>query len=222
MNLNFSSVRDAAIELRNTSFPRFSVLSYNRWDVDHSQHWWLSPTRTKAAFRHGKIIFTTADWVEEGKVFCAFNVEKGQRKSLGGSQWTMTKDWFWHRFVDLTNTELSSAIAVARIGLGENLRLVAACGIPATGAKWDYLSFNVDGDRLERTAYRSDEGVLIDIAEVTTIPNFATAIRAHDSDKTAWYWTDILIGQAFTLNPCGDDNLEKCAAMLRPFESWMR
>ncbi len=33
-------------------------LAYNRFDVDHSQHWWLSPTPDKAAFRYAKAMFT--------------------------------------------------------------------------------------------------------------------------------------------------------------------
>ena len=222
MNLPFESVQDAVAELRRSYFPTFHVLPYNRWDVEHSQHWWLSPTSDKAAFRYAKVIFTTSEWVPAGEVFCGFNVEKGQREAgVGNPNWVMTEDWFWHRFLELANVPLLSAVEEARDALGEQPQLFVACGIPAPGARWDHVRFKIVGDRLQLQDFQLGDGKLNEVASSENIANFSTAIRALDSTDTAWHWTDLLVGHSFTVDVDGGDDLEKCSAMLRPFERWM-
>ena len=161
MNLPFANGQDAAIELRRKHFPGFHVLPYNRFDVEHSQQWWLSPTSEKAAFKYGKGIFTTENWAPDGGVFCGFKAEKGQRVADGGkSNQQMTDDWFWHRFLELSNTPLLSAVEEARKAIDQGLQLCVACGIPGAGTDWERVRFKIMRDQLEQPDFQPGDGML--------------------------------------------------------------
>ena len=224
LNLPYGTVQDAIASLRETYFPRFHVLPYNRFDVEHSPHWWLSPTREKAAFRHGKVMFTTsADWVDSGCVFVGFNVEKGVLQAGGGRpSEVMGENWFWHRFVTLANAPLATAIEQSREAIGGNLQIYVDCGVLGSGSRFEQLIFDVESLRLRPKLYERRDGILSHLATSTDFDDFADALRALDGAATAWHWIDVLVGTSFTLSAGGPDNTGKCAAMLHPFRPWMR
>ena len=55
-----------------------------------------------------------------------------------------------------------------------------------------------------------------------TLDEFVDDLRALDSPATACQWIDVLVGRTFDLDPDGADDTDACAAMLKPFEKWMR
>ena len=224
LNLPHETVQDAVASLRKTYFPRFHVLPYNRFDVEHSPHWWLSPTKEKAAFRHGKAMFTTnEDWVVPGHVFVGFNVEKGVLQAGGGrANEVMDETWFWHRFVTLANTPLVTAIEQAREAIGSNLQIYVDCGVLGGGSRFEWLLFDVESHHLRPKRYERRDGILSRLAASTDFGGFSDALRALDGSPTAWHWLDVLVGASFTLAASGPDNTGKCAALLHPFRPWMR
>jgi len=224
MNLPYTTVQDLVVDMKAKYFDGFYVLPYNRFDVDHSQHWWLSPTSDKAAFRYAKAMFTTEEsWVDPGSVFCGFNVEKGVLHEGGWNKnAVMDETWFWHRFLDLAGHPLAGIIEEASTAAGANLQLFVSAGTLTPNAEWPRVLFDIAGTTLSRQHYRPCDGKLADVAACTDLSGFAAAIRSLDGTPTAWEWADVLIGMPFTLDPNGPDNLDRCAAMLKPFERWMR
>jgi hypothetical protein len=224
LNLPHATVQDAIAKLREIYFPGFHVLPYNRFDVNHSPHWWLSPSREKAAFRHGKVMFTTSDdWVEPGHVFVGFNVEKGILQAAGGRpNEVMDGTWFWHRFLTLANVPLAAAIEQAHEAMGGTVQIYVNGGVLGGGSRFESLLFDVELHRLRPKRYERRDGILAGLAASTDFGQFSDALRALDGAGTAWHWMDILVGSSFTLNANGPDNTGKCAAMLHPFRQWMR
>ncbi|MEO8496479.1 MAG: hypothetical protein ABI614_15530 [Planctomycetota bacterium] len=223
MNLPYETVQDAVAKLRVRHFPGLHPLPYNRFETERSQHWWLSPTSERAAFRYGKAIFTTNEaWGGAGDVFCGFNVEKGV---LHKGDWyesnIMTEDWFWHRFLDLANAPVFSAAEEAADAIGTKLQLCVDCGT-LVSSKWDMLMFDIDGTQLLQRAYQPIENTLDGMKGVTNFAEFADALRALDGTPTAWHWIDVLVGTWFTRDASGPDDTDKCAALLKPFQSWIR
>lgn len=224
MNLPYKSVEDVANVLKVRYFPGFRVLPYNRFDLKHSQHWWLSPASENPAFRYGKVMCTTNDaWTGEGRVFCGFNVEKGV---LHEGDWAKTNvmdnTWFWHRFLKLANEPLVTAVSDAARAVDGNIQVFVAAGVLVTGAQWSHVLFDTDGGRLATVDYQPGDGLLAKVATNTSIPDFADALRTLDGPTTAWQWIDVLIGQSFTLDTDEPDDTDACAAMLKSFETWMR
>ncbi len=222
--LPYETVQDAIASLRKIYFPRFHVLPYNRFDVEHSPHWWLSPTQERAAFRHGKAMFTTSEeWVDPGHVFVGLNVEKGV---LQAGDWraneVMDKSWFWHRFVTLANKPLVTAIEQACEAIDSNLQIYVDCGVLGGGSRFEWLLFDVESHCLRPKWYERRDGLLSRLAASTDFGGFSDALRALDGSPTAWHWIDVLVGTSFTLNASGPDNTGKCADMLHPFRPWMR
>ena len=223
MNLPYENIQDLAAELKRRYYPGFYSLPYNRFDVDHSQHWWLSPTPEKAAFHHAKIGMTTnEDWVESGNVFVGANIEKGV---LHEGNWhknnIMKKEWFWHRFLKLANLPLASAIKDAEARIEGNMQVSVTCGMLVSNHDWAHVVFEVDSDALHPTHYKEGDRTLSNLAKCADFSAFAQELQVLDGSKTAWQWIDIHIGTSFTLNPSGEDDTERCAAMLAPFTRWM-
>ena len=224
MNLPYPSVQDAAIALKTKYFSGFHILPYNRFDIDHSRHWWLSPTGDKAAFRYGKVVLTTDEPCRDpSKVFCGFQVEKGVEHNNGWSKsHLMQDDWFWHDFLELANIPLASAIEQARESVSCPLQVYMDCGMLVRDSNWDRLLFESDATILTKTSYDRADGVLDRAAAATDFVGFADALRALDGTATGWHWIDVVIGMVFSLDPSGPDDTCQCAAMLNPFRTWMR
>ncbi len=221
-NFPFTDLRDAVVDLREKHFPGLHVLPYNRFDVDNSRHWWLSPTNDKQAFRHGKAIFTTDDWVPSGDVFVGYNVEKG----LGSSDRStdpnlMQSDWFWHEFLDRANTPFCSLIEEASKACERPLQLYLQTGPLVPNSDWARVLFDVSGSNLTPVDYNRGDGQVADVASSTDFGQLADSLRAYASGSSDWYWLDVVAGASFTLDPSGVDDTTACAAMLRPFQRWM-
>ena len=224
MNLPYASTQDLVTELRTKHFPRLYVLPYNRFDIDHSQHWWLSPTSEKQAFKYGKIGCTTSEhWVPPGQVFCGFELEKGFGAEADfDPSVTMSKEWFWHRFVDLAGQPLTDKVTEACDAVSDRLQMRIGCGLPAPDAREDRAWFEMDGSTLTQLSWEIGDGLLSDVAAATTMDNFAAALREFNLKKPDWYWVHVSIGHPFNTNTSGPDDLDQCAAMLKPFDRWMR
>ncbi|MGO8750019.1 MAG: hypothetical protein ACLQNE_29075 [Thermoguttaceae bacterium] len=226
MNLAYRTIQDAVSAVRTRYFPGYHMLPYNRFHADHSQHWWLSPGGEKVAYRYGKAMFTTsARWTDPGSIFCGFCVEKGVLCSTGGnSHGVIMRDWFWHRFVDLANEPFASRIEEARDGLGCNLSICVDSGIAASGAQWGHVILDVDGKDLvcRPSSDSKDDAVLATLASCTNFLEFAAAIKSLNTKERGWHWVDVLVGHAFSLDPDGPNEMERLAAMLKPFQPWMR
>ncbi|MCC9608271.1 hypothetical protein LOC68_11080 [Blastopirellula sp. JC732] len=221
MNLPQASAQSVARELKKRHFPGQHVLPYNRFSVENSTHWWLSPTGDKGAFRYGKYILTTdGGWLKEGTLFCGWNIEKGM---LHSGSWpasnVMNKSWHWHKFLLVANEPLVQMMDEARAATDGDLQLVVCAGMP--GAETATVVMSVNGSRLKPAAYQASDGILVDLARSADMATFVDALRKLDGAPTAWHWIDIRIGQAFTLDRNGPDQLDDCARMLKPFQRWV-
>jgi hypothetical protein len=136
----------------------------------------------------------------------------------------MDKTWFWHRFLDVANVPLASAIAQATEATGETMQVYIACATPTQGLDHDRASvlFDVQSPKLFRRKNEPGGGILSGVAASKDIAELATALRAISGALTRWQWIDVIVGAFFTRNPFGPDDIDKCAAMLQPFRPWMR
>jgi len=224
MNFPFDNARELVVTLRKRHFPGYYGLPYNRFEIDNSKHWWLSPTSEKAAFKYGKALFTTDDsWVRGGEVFCGFNVEKGvEAEGSWNSNNLMNDSWFWHRFLEVAHTQFVPVVEAAREAVKENLKMYIASGIPVQGEKWDRVVFEINDASLTVEEYEQGNQSLSGISNCSNITELADALQELSGPKSAWHWIDIIVGRSFTLDVNGDDNTDDCAAMLKCFENWMR
>ena len=223
MNLPYTNARDVVHALKVRHFPGFHSLPYNRYEPDKSPHWWLSPTGDNPAFRVGKAMLTTSEgWVEDGKLFCGFNIEKGLETDMASTRSEiMQKDWFWHRFIDIADTPLATAIEEAESAIGENLELVVS-GIINQGESWACVTFDHEDGKLNQSKYIKGNGDIARLAECRSLSELAGEFRKLVGNAAAaWMWLDVVIGKTFTLDPNGTDDLDRCAAMLKPFGRWM-
>ena len=223
MNLPHENVRDLVVQLRDDHLPGFHVLPYNRFDIEHSQHWWLSPTGDKAAYPYAKAIFTTDDWVEPGEVFCGFNVEKGiAHEGDWNKNCVMSNSWFWHRFLEIANTPFSSAIEQARQESDADLQIIVASGMLVPNAEWAHVCFDIAGSDLTQARYKAADGCLSGVAACGSITELADTLRTLDANPFDWQWIDLMVGRTFTLDLQGPDHTANLAAILKPFDAWMR
>lgn len=218
MNLAYSSAREVAADLKQRYFPGLHVLPFNRFHLESSTHWWLSPTGDKGAFRYGKFILTTdGEWLKERTLFCGWNIEKGM--AHGGS-WpasnVINKSWHWHDFVPVTNEPLVQMIADARTAVDDDLQLVVCAAVP--GGQSAHIVMQVSGSRLKPLAYQPGDNILVNLARTADMASFSDELRKLNGPPTAWHWLDVRIGQAFSLNPKGPNQLEACAKMLKAFQ----
>jgi len=221
MNLPYPSTRDLAAELKARHFSGLHVLPYDRFRIDSSRACWLSPESEKRAFQYGKLGCTIDEnWVTPGNVFCGFAVERGLSTGLAPSL-IMTPDWFWHRFVAVSGQPLEDKIADAQAAISTNLQIRVVCGVHDPSTKWDRVVLEVNGSSLTQLDHQRSDGQLDDLAAATSMADFSTALRALDKGSLDWHWAHIMIGLPFTMNSRGPDDLDTCAAMLKPFERWM-
>jgi hypothetical protein len=223
LNLPYSTLQDIAAELKRVYFPGYYSLPYNRFEISQSSCWWLSPTHHKVAFPYGKIIFTIApDWFPTGKVFCGFNVEKGLTSKMGKPEnCIMDESWFWHRFVERAGEPLAGRIKAAGDVVEQPIQVLITAGELVPNSNWSRVLFEVSGNVLSKIAYSAGDSTLEEIANVDTFIDFAAELRKLENDETAFQWIDILIGCTFSQEMSGADDLETCAELLRPFETWM-
>ena len=191
----------------------------------HSQQSRLSPTKEKVAFPYGKVIATTDDaWVEPGEVFCGFSVEKGlgpeAEAAVTKKTEIMDDKWFWHRFLELANVPFASAAEASGTAIDGPVYVFVAMGPLAKGAKWDRLLFRAEPSGLTQVWYHRHNDRLSALSTSTTFESLAMALRGLDS--CVWEWVDVLAGAFFTQHHDGPNDLDKCAALLMPFRSWMR
>lgn len=222
MSLPYASVQDAAIALRDYAFRGFSVLPFNRWDIDHSQHWWLSPTSQKIAFPYGKVILTQSSWVPADNVFVGFCVEKGV---LFEGEWNrnniMKDDWFWHRFLDVANVPLASAVHEASLAVGRKITIHVDSGT-LVDRNWASVQFDAEGGRLVQTSYIEGNRTLGTLASSASFAEFADSLRAiNGATSSAWQWIDVVVGTDFSMSADEPTELDECAKMLTPFKHWM-
>ena len=223
MNLPYKTTRDLVIELRTSYLPGLHVLPYNRFDMDHSVHWWLSPTSDKIAFPFGKATSTTdRAWIGKDDVFCGFNVEKGVlQEGVTRQAEVMTNDWAWHRFVKRANAPLAGLIGEAIEKTGLDLKIGLQCGIAGADVAWESLWFDVVDNRLVQRSYKPVDGILAPVAASTDFESFADALRSIDGKPTAFHWIDLGVGSTFTMNRSGPDDTAVCAELLKTFNPWM-
>ena len=225
MNLPYRTVQDAACALKERCFRNYHLLPYNWHDPTRNPTWWLSPATDRVAYRYGKAAFETNEkWVKPRHVFCGFWVEKGLVTGDAGGRHNeiMQPNWFWHRFVKLAGCPLASKIEEARGALGHNLSLAVTAGILGAKETWGIAVLDVDGEALVcRPSSWPGDGTLAGVASCSRLRDFASAIRSLDAPERNWHWVVVLVGHEFALDPSGPDDLERLAAMLEPFRSWM-
>lgn len=225
LNIGNESLRDWLVDLRNAYFPELKFLPYNRFELEKSQHFWLSPTTEKAAFRHPKFRLTQDDpWWESGEVFCGWNVEKGLSVDPALLQLPasnrMNSEWFWHRFLKWDGSQLFRLVQDARQQVDDSLEIFVTAGIPNGGKEWPRLLLDVNGAKLHRAKYVSADGTLNGLSGAN---DFAAFLRElNELTAAEWYWVDIVIGQTMSLDPSAKDDSGRIADMLSPFEESMR
>lgn len=224
MNLPYKSAREIVRALKERHFPGFHALPYNRHEPDKSRFWWLSPTGDNPAFRIAKATVTIDDnLIGEDLGFCGFNVEKGLETDLASKPSEVLKDdWFWHRFLELANLPLTAAVEEAEAACGEQLEIRVA-GILNQGESVAHVTLRHDAGRLTREGYIEDKKQLATVAAAENFASFTDALRGLTGTKeSTWLWIDLTIGTTFTRESAGPDDLDRAAAMLKPFERWMR
>jgi hypothetical protein len=223
-NLPYSTLQDIGAELKRQHFPNLYSLPYNRFKLSESQHWWLSPTGNKRAFPYGKTILTCDNtWVPTDEIFCGFNVEKGLTHKLAQPEsCIMVKHWFWHRFVELASNPLAERVQAAADATGQSIQVVVCAGELVPAAHWARVQLDVAGSALSLADHVEGNGSLDGIAKATDFREFANQLSDINNKSTNFQWIDVLVGCYFTQDIDGDDNLDVCEALIRPFESWMK
>lgn len=219
LNIRTESLRDWIVELRDTYFPRMRFLPYNRFDIQNSQHYWLSPTTEKFAFSQPKIRCTQNDsWWETGDVFCGWNVEKGLTIDPSLSQWPasnlMDAKWAWHQFLRFDVDRLKGCLDSAQRVVDDRLEFYVTAGMLVTGKEWSRLLFEVDGGDLIRKKFDRADGILDGLATSSDVGEFLAELCKLNSAQ--WYWVDVIIGQAVNHDLEGKDDSGRIAAMLEP------
>lgn len=224
-NLPYSTLQDIGAELKLQHFPNLHSLPYNRFNLNQSEHWWLSPTRDKAAFPFGKIILTTDDsWVPPGQTFCGFNVEKGINSKLAQHEsQRMTKKWFWHIFTRHASKPLMIRIQSAAEATEHPIQIIVTAGELVPNAHWGLVKFDTNDETLTLVDYFEGNSTLSKLANVTSYGEFGNQLRAIiKNQETSFQWFDVLIGTYFTHDTNGPDNLDVVQALIEPFASWIR
>ena len=193
LNLAATDLKSFVSRFKADYFRTMKVLPYNRFDAARSQLWWLLPADDKVAFRWGKAALWQDD--ETGEVRCGFHVEKGVLADADPkSTKIMQPDWFWHRFLDLVETDLPDVVAHAAMALGQNLELDIGCGILSPDADWTRLEFTIDGPTLTQMKYEPADGILNDLAESENFTDFSRTLQSLDGAPTVWHWIGVTIG----------------------------
>jgi hypothetical protein len=228
MNLPYRTVQDAVCALKEGHFRGYHPLPFNVYDPEDTV-WWLSPTSDKVAYRYGKVEFVpfskNDNWVEPGHVFCGFCVEKGPRECRAARHpsETLQPDWFWHRFVKRAGGPLAGKIEEARDALGHDLSLAVSAEILGHRETRDTVVLGAVGPalacRFPSPGKSPSDGILADVMSCSKLSDFPTAIESLDTRD--WHWVAVRIGHEFALDPSGPNDLERLAAMLEPFGSWM-
>lgn len=230
LNLPFETAQKLSIAIRNSYFPGYHTLPYNRFSDEHSQHWWISPFPEKAAFPYGKAVISTEDsWVPASQVFCGYNVEKGlvnfqdqmEDKDFGNPNWVMKPNWMWHRFANQPADELNEMLNRADQKTELQTRIIVNCGKLVTGAPWDRVEFLFSNQKLEPISYQSRNQSLEPLSQTTDLAGFQETLRNLSGQDNAWDWIDLYIGSYFQLNSTGPDDLGSCGAMLTTFLPWI-
>lgn len=231
MNLPFKTVREVILELRKSRFSDFNALPYNRFSesgIDSSQRWWLCPTKDKLGFAYGKIVATTReDWVEPGKVFVGFNVEKGVlHKEIKGDGYVLKKNWLWNEFVRDSASRLEPKLIEASDALGSPVEIVIGCGTePQWGGQFedgDVVQFETKGPSL---ALKRTTGLMKFLKEASlcmSCVGLANSLQKLSSAAYGYQWVDLMIGSHFRMDAGGHSDLGTAATMLEPFRDWMR
>ena len=222
-NLPYQTLQDIAAALKAEHFQDLYSLPYNRFDLSHSQHWWLSPTHDKAAFKYGKAIFTTdQDWVSEGQVFCGFNVEKGLTSEFADpASCLMQDDWFWHRFKEISSNPLAERIGRANSQVP--IQIILSVGELVPGTVWSRVRFSCSESQLQVEEYKEgSSNKLESFSSVNNYQAFHKELKTLDGAEYTFSWADVMIGSFFTQDSQGVNDLPQCASILDHFQEWMR
>ncbi len=223
-NLQCSSSRDVALAIKDSCMRNYHPLPYNRFEMERSEHWWLSPTPEKVAFPYGKAVFTTDEkWVPAGQIFCGFNVEKGLTQAGSGNpNCVMEEHWLWNKFIKESVKSLNERMAQAHGKHGLEMCIMVACGLMVPNVDWAKVEFKMDGTNLRLDSHHhGEDGILDSLATVSDFSGFAEQLASIDGEPTQWQWIDLMVGSYFSLNGNGANDLETCAAMLTTFLPWM-
>lgn len=231
MNLPFKTVQDLVLELGKSHFKGFNALPYNRFSdsgIASSERWWLSPTKDNPAFAFGKIVATTLEeWVEAGKVFVGFNVEKGILEPfIKGEDYVLKQHWLWNEFVRDGGSRLEPKLGEAADALGRNVQIVISSGTePQRGGDvepGDLVQFEVKGPDLVKTTATIRRGYLKEVATAISCKTLGAELVKLNPPALRYQWVDLMIGSHFEMKLGGANDLGAAAAMLEPFRAWMR
>ena len=78
-------------------------------------------------------------------------------------------------------------------------------------------------NRLVRKKYKDGDETLDGVSTSTDLDGCVAALKAlSHSDDGKWGRVDVMVGQAFTMDPDGPDDLDRCVAILDAFREWIR
>jgi hypothetical protein len=236
----FSSVRDAAIQLRGAASAAgvdLHPLPYSRFNPDDTT-WWLSPVGDNPAFAFGKIVVEPPTVAHPGAVLVGLHVEKGVGPSAAGifeetargRRLVMERGWLWHPFARaMRSGELDRGLAVAEqaaAGLPLIVEVVASLQWPP---KLDGDEDRpIDPDGVERAWYRPEEGsltllgmeapkLLSTLGVNETLASIAAKISAIDHSD--WVWVEIMMG--VPLVPVPSNGLTAADVWRRACTPWL-
>lgn len=220
MNLPHANACEVVDQLR-PHFEGFSLLPYNRFEVEKSKSCYLTATGANPAFHLGKAVVTMLDDVEESRGLIGFSVEKGLGADAAQKpSEAMQDDWFWFHFLKVANQPLADAVAAAEAALDDCVD-IQVCG--SIGNSVAELRFQSRGGRLMQTSYSPDQGQLSKLASASSFPEFSAGLQQlSEAGDAVWTWIDLTMGKIFSRHPAGPDDIDKAVEMLRPFERWMR
>lgn len=105
----------AFLEEGNLPEKTLTLRPFNRFDPAYTE-WWMIPSSGWPAYRYGKLCFWRYPNDSDGLMYVGYYVEKGLDSSMSGmpelnKAWIMSKDWYWHSFVDELASGRFEAIA---------------------------------------------------------------------------------------------------------------
>ena len=214
----FSSVRDAATELRQAATSagadQVHLLPFNRYAPEDTE-WWLSPAADNPAYKYAKIALTASDWAAPADLFVGLSFEKGIGPSAAeffdltarGRRRVADHSWAWERrllpALRSGTFEETAAAAQATAGVPLTVFMSAIYMQPQRG--WDdqadvrSMGWDSDVVRLEYSGELLtliDESITADLlANAVSARSFADMLVALDGmPKADWAWVDFAIG----------------------------
>jgi len=188
--------------------PKLSLRPFNRFSTAFT-NWWLIPSHAEwPAYQHSKLCFFMMHQQPQDapSVLAGFYVEKGLDPSLKGMaevklSHIMSRDWYWHAFVDTVpreafSTTVREAISASHGPIDIVLDSFAFNKVPEpdtlAGSPSDTAIFRLQAPDLALEPVCDPSGELACCAESPTLGHLIASL--HESSDLRFFWLYLRIG----------------------------